>query len=106
MLPAATADGKGASLIDASFTSTSAMCVTGLVVQDTPVYFSRFGHVVILILMQLGGLGIMTSYVFFSIAIGKRLHISQQVVMKVYSIARMGGHKKNGLVHCNLNVYY
>ena len=53
MLPAATVDGNGTSLVDAFFTSTSALCVTGLVVQDTPVYFSRFGHVVILILMQL-----------------------------------------------------
>lgn len=82
MLPVATVSGKGASLVDAFFTSTSALCVTGLVVQDTAVYFSRFGHVVILILMQLGGLGIMTSYAFFSIAIGKRILVSQQVAMK------------------------
>ncbi|MFQ5964607.1 MAG: TrkH family potassium uptake protein [Candidatus Scalinduaceae bacterium] len=82
MLPVATADGKGTSFIDAVFTSTSAICVTGLIVQDTPVYFSRFGHMVILILIQLGGLGIMTSYAFFSIAIGKRLLISQQVAIK------------------------
>lgn len=82
LLPVATLDGKGTSLVDAFFTSTSALCVTGLVVQDTAVYFSRFGHVVILVLMQLGGLGIMTSYAFFSIAIGKRILISQQVAMK------------------------
>ena len=82
MLPVATLDGKGTSLVDAFFTSTSALCVTGLVVQDTAVYFSRFGHIVILVLMQLGGLGIMTSYAFFSIAIGKRILISQQVAMK------------------------
>ena len=82
MLPAATVDGNGASLVDAFFTSTSALCVTGLAVQDTAVYFSRFGHIVILVLMQLGGLGIMTSYTFFSIAIGKRILISQQVAMK------------------------
>ena len=82
MLPVATLDGKGTSLVDAFFTSTSALCVTGLVVQDTAVYFSRFGHIVILVLMQLGGLGIMTSYAFFSIAIGKRILVSQQVAMK------------------------
>lgn len=81
-LPVATTEGKGTPLIDAFFTSTSAMCVTGLIVLDTPVYFSRFGHIVILALMQLGGLGIMTSYVFLSIAMGKRLHISQQAAMK------------------------
>jgi len=82
MLPVATIDGEGTSLVDALFTSTSALCVTGLVVQDTSLYFSRFGHVVIMVLMQLGGLGIMTLYAFFSIAIGKRLLISQQVTMK------------------------
>ena len=75
MLPVATVDGKGTSLVDALFTSTSAFCVTGLTVQDTSLYFSRFGHVVIVILIQLGGLGIMTSYAFFSIAIGRKLLI-------------------------------
>ncbi len=57
MLPIATVDGKGTTLIDAVFTSTSALCVTGLVVRDTPVYFSGFGQIVILVLIQLGGLG-------------------------------------------------
>jgi len=83
MLPVATVDGKGTSLVDALFTSTSALCVTGLTVQDTSLYFSRFGHVIIMVLIQIGGLGIMTFYAFFSIAIGKKLLISQQVTMKV-----------------------
>ena len=82
MLPVSTIDGKGTSLVDALFTSTSALCVTGLVVQDTSLYFSRFGHIVIMVLIQIGGLGIMTFYAFFSIAIGKKLLISQQVTMK------------------------
>ncbi|ODS31365.1 MAG: potassium uptake system protein TrkH [Candidatus Scalindua rubra] len=97
MLPVATADGEGTSLVDAIFTSTSAICVTGLIVQDTLVYFSRFGHVVILIMMQLGGLGIMTSYAFFSIAIGKRLLISQQVAMKGVLDTEYGEIKKTVL---------
>ncbi len=97
MLPVATIDGNGTSLIDAIFTSTSAMCVTGLIVQDTAVYFSRFGHIVILTLMQLGGLGIMTSYAFFSIAIGKRLLISQQVAMKGVLDTEYGEIKKTVL---------
>jgi len=59
-LPAATADGRGAPVIDALFTSTSAVCVTGLIVRDTQFYFSRFGQWIILALVQLGGLGIMT----------------------------------------------
>ncbi len=59
-LPAATADGRGAPVVDALFTSTSAVCVTGLIVRDTQLYFSRFGQWIILVLVQLGGLGIMT----------------------------------------------
>ncbi len=82
MLPVATVDGQGTSLVDAIFTSTSALCVTGLEVQDTSVYFSRFGHVIIVLLIQLGGLGIMTFYAFFSIVIGNKLLISQKVTMK------------------------
>jgi len=59
-LPSATADGRGAPLVDALFTSTSAVCVTGLIVRDTQFYWSRFGQWVILVLVQFGGLGIMT----------------------------------------------
>ena len=55
-LPLATKVEGGASIIDAIFTATSSVCVTGLIVQDTPAYFSNFGLVVILILIQLGGL--------------------------------------------------
>lgn len=58
--PSATTCGRGAPFIDALFTSTSAVCVTGLIVRDTPVFFSRFGQLVILGLIQLGGIGIMT----------------------------------------------
>ena len=56
MLPFATADGKGASFLDALFTATSASCVTGLIVQDTATYWSGFGQLVILVLIQIGGL--------------------------------------------------
>jgi len=69
--PTATADGRGASLIDAFFTATSATCVTGLIVQDTPSYFSEFGQWVILILIQLGGLGIMTYSAFVALLLKK-----------------------------------
>ena len=60
MLPAARSTGVGAPLLTALFTSTSAVCVTGLVVVDTPVYWSTFGQWIILGLFQAGGLGIMT----------------------------------------------
>jgi trk system potassium uptake protein TrkH len=61
MLPLATQSGNVTSLIDALFTATSAVCVTGLVVVDTGTYWSPFGQAVILVLIQAGGFGFMTS---------------------------------------------
>ena len=60
-LPLATSEGSRASLLDALFTATSAVCVTGHIVVDTSTYWSGFGQVVILALIQLGGFGFMTS---------------------------------------------
>lgn len=60
MLPAANAAGRTTSPLDALFTATSAVCVTGLIVHDTAVHFSRFGQAIILLLIQIGGIGIMT----------------------------------------------
>jgi potassium uptake TrkH family protein len=60
MLPVATARPGGTTLLEALFTATSAVCVTGLVVVDTATHWSAFGKVVILVLIQIGGLGIMT----------------------------------------------
>lgn len=71
--PAATADGLGTPLLDAFFTATSAVCVTGLIVLDTATHFSRFGQLVILSLIQLGGLGIMTFYAGVAAMLGRRL---------------------------------
>ncbi len=64
LLPNATYD--GISLIDALFTATSAVCVTGLIVVETGSYFTSFGQIVILVLIQLGGIGIMTFASYFS----------------------------------------
>jgi len=69
--PVATVDGRGTNFIDALFTATSATCVTGLIVQDTPSYFSTFGQFVILTLIQMGGLGIMTYSAFLAIVFGR-----------------------------------
>lgn len=78
MLPIATAGTKSASLIDAFFTSVSAVCVTGLVVQDTGTYYSTFGQGVILLLIQLGGIGIMTLYASLPVIFGQQLRLSQR----------------------------
>lgn len=64
MLPKATFD--GISFVDAFFTSTSAVCVTGLIVVDTSTYFTEFGQIIILFLIQIGGLGILTFASYFS----------------------------------------
>lgn len=69
----ASANGSHLSFVDALFTSTSAVCVTGLIVVDTGTKFTNFGQMVILTLIQLGGLGIMTFSVFFMILLGRRI---------------------------------
>ncbi len=60
LIPSSIRDGQSLALVDAMFTSTSAVCVTGLVVVDTPTVFAGFGQVALVCLIQLGGLGIMT----------------------------------------------
>lgn len=82
MLPFATKDGEGASLIDALFTATSATCVTGLIVQDTATYWSLFGHIVILCMIQIGGMGVMTMALMISKLAGKRIGLMQRSVMQ------------------------
>jgi trk system potassium uptake protein len=81
-LPIATAEGQGTGVLDALFTATSAVCVTGLIVLDTPKHFSTFGQVVIMGLMQVGGLGIMTFSTFLAIALRRRMGMQDRVVMQ------------------------
>ncbi len=68
--------------LDALFTSTSAVCVTGLIVVNTKDYFTTFGHFVILLLIQFGGLGIMTMATMVVLAIGKRISIKEKLLMQ------------------------
>ena len=75
MTPAA-AHGRPLPFIDALFTAASAMCVTGLIVVDTGTTFTLFGQAVIIILIQIGGLGIMAFSTFILLVIGKRIGIS------------------------------
>lgn len=80
MLPLATQSGRSAPFTVALFTSTSATCVTGLAVVDTPGYWSGFGQAVILGLVKVGGLGIMTLTSLLLIFLSRRLGIRQRVV--------------------------
>jgi trk system potassium uptake protein TrkH len=82
MLPAATRGGLDTTLGEAFFTATSATCVTGLIVVDTPNHFSFFGQAVILALIQLGGLGIMTFSVCFALLLNRRLSLRNQRAMQ------------------------
>ena len=72
-LPLATRSGERAELVDALFTATSAVCVTGLITVDTGSYWSGFGQAVILLLIQVGGLGIMTLATLFTVLLSRRL---------------------------------
>jgi len=81
-LPVATTDGNGTRLIDALFTSTSAVCVTGLGVVDTGTFFTPFGQFVIALMMQVGGLGFMTMSVLFALAVGKKIMLKERLIMQ------------------------
>lgn len=79
-LPAATASGERASFEDAVFTATSAVCVTGLVTVDTGTYWSGFGRAVILLLIQAGGLGIMTLATLLAVLLSRRLGLRARLI--------------------------
>lgn len=80
--PVATEDGNGLPFLNALFTATSATCVTGLVVVDTGSTFSRFGELVILSLIQIGGIGFMTFATFFFFLLGKRISLRERLLLR------------------------
>lgn len=82
LLPVSTAEGNVTSLTGALFTATSATCVTGLIVYDTGTHFSTFGQVIILLLFQIGGLGIMTISTSFAILTGQKLSFRGESIMQ------------------------
>lgn len=92
MLPFAVREGAGASFLDALFTATSATCVTGLVLHDTALYWSPFGQAVILLLIQVGGMGVVTMAVAISIFTGKKIGLRQRWIMQEsISAPQVGG---------------
>jgi trk system potassium uptake protein TrkH len=80
-LPISSAQGKPTNFLDAYFTANSATCVTGLVVKDTGTYFSLFGLLVILCLIQIGGLGYMTFSTFLVLIFRHRMFISEKLIV-------------------------
>jgi trk system potassium uptake protein TrkH len=92
MLPIATRSGEGAALRDAAFTAVSAVCVTGLVVQDTATYWSGFGHAVLMLLIQVGGMGVVTVAMLISGITGRKIGFLQRTLMKeTISAPQVGG---------------
>ena len=91
-LPAASAEGIWTPAEDALFTATSSVCVTGLVIRDTATYWSVFGQVVILILIQIGGLGIVSITAMIAAASGKKISLLQRsLLQETLSANQVGG---------------
>ena len=92
MLPVATKSGERTDFLTALFTATSATCVTGLVVVDTKTYWSVFGQIVIMLLIQVGGLGIMTISTLFALILGRKITFKERLVMQeAFNTNSLGG---------------
>lgn len=81
-LPRSTQDGLGLPFLNAAFTATSAVCVTGLVVVDTATTFTLFGQWVILMLIQVGGLGFMTFATMFAMILGRKITLKERLLLQ------------------------
>ncbi len=92
LLPFATKSGKCAGFMNAFFTATSAMCVTGLVVQDTSTYWSVFGQVVILLLIQIGGMGVVSFAALIAMLARRRIGLFERsTLQEAISAPSIGG---------------
>ena len=91
-LPISSADGKAVPFIDALFTATTATCVTGLVTVTTATAWSTFGHVVILILIQVGGLGVITILSWFMLLLHRRMGLKDRLLIQdAFNLNSMAG---------------
>jgi Trk-type K+ transport system membrane component len=92
MLPVATQSGAATGLVTAVFTAVSAVCVTGLIVVDTPTYWSTFGELVILTMIQVGGIGIMTLATLLALLITHRISLRLQLTAQAETKSLGLGH--------------
>lgn len=81
-LPAAYRNGQPVGFINAIFTATSSVCVTGLVVVDTGTYWTVFGQIIILLLIQIGGLGFMTISTLLALLLGRRITLKERILIQ------------------------
>ena len=102
MLPAARADPGHAPFVTALFTAASAVCVTGLAVVDTPTYWSTFGHVLLTVLSQIGGFGIMTLATLLSLLVSRRLGLRGRLMAQAESAGLFGGNLGGVLIRVAL----
>ena len=92
MLPIATNDGQVTPFSDTLFTATSAVCVTGLIVHDTAAYWSVFGQAVILMLIQIGGMGVVMVGISFAMISGRKIGLMQRSTMaEAIAAPQVGG---------------
>lgn len=92
MLPVSSQKGHVTPFMEALFTSVSAVCVTGLVVQDTASYWSMFGQSVILLLIQIGGMGVVTVGALIAMISGKKISLMQRSTMQeAIAVPKVGG---------------
>ena len=80
-LPVSSASGKFTPFLNSFFTATSATCITGLVVYDTATHWSLFGKTVILMMIQIGGLGFMTIATLFSFMVRRKITLRERLIM-------------------------
>ena len=91
-LPFSSAEGRWTNPIDAMFTATTATCVTGLVTVDTGTHWSMFGHIVILVLVQIGGIGFMTVFTLFSFFLHRQVSLHERrLLLQSAGAMHMGG---------------
>ena len=100
MLPFSSAEGSSLSFVDALFTATSASCVTGLIVVDTGTYFSTFGQLVIIALIQLGGLGLVLFATLFSVLLRKKIDLQSRLNIQ----ASLNQDELDGVVRMSLRI--
>nr|WP_195573827.1 TrkH family potassium uptake protein [Paenibacillus sp. 1001270B_150601_E10] len=101
-LPIAVHDGVQLSWVDALFTATSALCVTGLTVVDTQMTYTMFGECVIMTLVQIGGIGFMTVATMFYLMIGKRISLKERLILQ----ESMNTNSMEGIVRTIRRVIY
>ncbi|MEV6602333.1 potassium transporter TrkG [Actinoplanes sp. NPDC051346] len=105
MLPAARAEPGHAPFVTALFTATSAVCVTGLSVVDTPTYWSGFGQVLLTVLSQIGGFGIMTLATLLSLLVSRRLGLRSRLLAQAESSGLLGGNVGGILIRVALVMF-